>query len=599
MVYTDWEARHGLSNAQFQNAFEDLNSQGYRLVKVSVFADDDAAHYAGIWQKRTGNDWVARNGLTASQYQVAINDFEAQGLQPTHLSVANVDGESIFTAIWERQPGIPYTARHGLNPKEYQEVFDDLSAQGYRLRCFAGYEVDGDPRIACIWDQYEGPIWQSWHGLTADEFEQKFHELSDKGFRLVQCCGYSVAGTPYYAGIWEESIGHGLQARHGLSTGDYQASFDEMVAAGYRLVDISGFAAGRSVFYTTIWEDGSADVPRDGDLSSKVIPFMQKYDVPGMSLCFARDGHIIGTRCFGYANPITRQIVIPESRFRVASISKPITAVAIFKLIEEGRLSLSDKVFGDGALLGTTYGTQPYKPGISDITLEQLLQHTSGGWLNDGDDPMFQDSAWSTGELINWTLDNQALKNTPGTNYAYSNFGYCLLGRIIETLSGQTYDNYVRDAILQYCGAAGMILAGNTGVDRRDDEAVYVGAGYDNPYDMNVTRMDAHGGWLATASELVHFALAVDNFEFPPDLLQAASLTTMTTPSAVNAGYACGWAVNAANNWWHTGGLPGTRTIMVRTSGYRAWAALCNTRHNNDAMGGELDQLMWDLEPML
>jgi hypothetical protein len=116
---------------------------------------------------------------------------------------------------------------------------------------------------------------------------------------------------------------------------------------------------------------------------------------------------------------------------------------------------------------------------------------------------------------------------------------------------------------------------------------------------MNVHRMDSHGGWLATASEVVHFALAVDNFEFPPDLLQAATLATMTTPSAVNAGYACGWAVNANNHWSHTGGLPGTRTIFVRTSHYRTWAALCNTRDANDDMGQELDQLMWDLEPMI
>ena len=108
MVYTDWEARHGLSNAQFQNAFDDLNSQGYRLVKVSVFADDDEAHYAGIWQKRTGNDWVARNGLTASQYQVAINDF---------LQVLS---------DWGPCPGLPAPCAGDLTGDDLVDILDFL-----------------------------------------------------------------------------------------------------------------------------------------------------------------------------------------------------------------------------------------------------------------------------------------------------------------------------------------------------------------------------------------------------------------------------------------------------------------------------------------
>lgn len=599
MVYTQWEARHGLTSGQLQGVFNELNPDVYRMVKISVYEQDHQPTYAGIWQRRGGNEWHARNDMTADQYQAAVDRFSEKDLRPAHVSVANVRNQPVFAAIFELQPGLPWEARHGLTPEEYQALFADLSEKGYRLRCLAGYEVDRQPRFACVWDQYEGPVWQAWHGLTTDEYQQKFHELSDKGFRLIQSCGYSIAGTPYFAGIWEESLGRAIEARHGISTGDYQAGFDDLSAAGFRLVDVSGYSVGRSVNYTTIWEDGSADMPRDGDLSGRAIPFMLKYDVPGLSLAFAKDGHIVGTRCFGYANPMTRQIVIPETRFRIASISKPITAAAIFKLIEEGRLQLTDKVFGSGGVLGTTYGSQPYAAGLTDITVRQLLQHTSGGWRNDGNDPMFQDASLSTSDLISWTLDNQSLTHTPGTNYAYSNFGYCLLGRIIETLSGRNYDDCVREALLQFCGSADMVLAGNTAVERRDDEALYVGADYQNPYDMNVRRMDAHGGWLATASELVHFALAVDNFEFPADLLQPESLNTMTTPSDVNQGYACGWSVNASNNWWHTGGLPGTRTILVRTSHYQSWAALCNTRHTNDSMGGDLDQLMWELAELI
>jgi hypothetical protein len=69
----------------------------------------------------------------------------------------------------------------------------------------------------------------------------------------------------------------------------------------------------------------------------------------------------------------------------------------------------------------------------------------------------------------------------------------------------------------------------------------------------------------------------------------------MTTASTANAGYAKGWNVNRYNNWWHGGSLPGTSTIMVRTSGRFCWAALTNTRKSKSNLAGDLDQLMWQM----
>ena len=149
-----------------------------------------------------------------------------------------------------------------------------------------------------------------------------------------------------------------------------------------------------------------------------------------------RNDSIHTSRCFGYANPITREIVTPAHRFRIASVSKPITAIAIFQLIEQDRLRLTDKIFGPGAVLGTSYGALPYGPHIGNITVRHLLEHTSGGWPNDNNDPMFQQISLNHHDLISWTLDKVPLLFAPGTQYLYSNFGYCLLGRVIEAISG-------------------------------------------------------------------------------------------------------------------------------------------------------------------
>ncbi len=597
MIVTDWQARHGLSAADYQQQFDLLGSQGYRLVKVTGYSQNNQARFAGVWYKQGGNRWQARHGISAAAYQQAYTDLGPAGYRPTHVSVFSIGGQPLFSAIWEQERGLPWTARHDLTAAAYQQLFNDLSAQGWRLRCVSGYDVGGEARYACIWDQYAGPDWAARHGLDATAHQHAFDQLSQQGYRLIQVAGYPIHGTPQFASVWEKSPGHGWKARHGIAAADYQHEFNDAVAQGYRLADVSGYAVGTSAAFTTIWEHTAADNPNADAVSGKVIPLMQKWAVPGLALAVARSGNVIASRYFGCANPITREIVTSATRFRIASVTKPITSSTIFRLIELQKLALADKIFGVGARLGTKYGTTPYGPNIQNITLQHLLEHASGGWPNDGNDPMFQQTNLSAGDLISWTLNHQPLLDTPGHAYRYSNFGYCVLGRVIEAVTGLTYEDAVRQLILTNCGITDMLIAGNTAAARHYPEAMYTGTNLQAPYEMPVHRMDSHGGWLATPTDLLRFLLRVDGFANPPDVLKAASVTTMTTPSAANAGYARGWSVNTAGTRWHNGLLPGTSSIMVRTSNQHEWAVVCNAGDTvNQQLSSDLDALMWQVD---
>jgi len=330
-------------------------------------------------------------------------------------------------------------------------------------------------------------------------------------------------------------------------------------------------------------QQAASDIPRS---------FIQKEDVPGLSVAMARNGQVVFEQGFGWADRASGEQVTPQHRFRIASVSKPITSVALFTLIEEGRLKLHDFVFGSRGVLGTEFGKPPYHPHIEDIRIVDLMTHTCGGWTNDGHDPMFQHPQMNHADLIRWTLANQPLVNAPGEKYAYSNFGYCLLGRVIEKLTKQPYTQYVHTAVLDRCGITSMQVAGNTLAERAAHEVVYYQAG-DSPYGMNVRRMDSHGGWLATAADLVRFALHVDGKSAARSILKPESLREMTTGSQANAGYAKGWAINKVPNWWHTGSLPGTATLLVRTESGFCWAALANTRSKD--LAGAMDRMMLQL----
>jgi CubicO group peptidase (beta-lactamase class C family) len=191
---------------------------------------------------------------------------------------------------------------------------------------------------------------------------------------------------------------------------------------------------------------------------------------------------------------------------------------------------------------------------------------------------MFSNKQMSREELISWTLENVPLARPPGTKFAYSNFGYCVLGRVIEKVTRQRYADFVRDSVLARCGIDRMRIAGNSLDERAEGEVVHY-RGTSNPYALDVTRLDATGGWLASATDLVRFVTHVDGLSYTPNILQTSSIATMTTPSAVHPRYAYGWGV-IGGDWWHDGGLPGTTSIIARTQSGFCWAALANSNRS-------------------
>ncbi len=343
-----------------------------------------------------------------------------------------------------------------------------------------------------------------------------------------------------------------------------------------------------------------------GEMGRLAAGFKRSFNVPALSVAIARNGQFVFDQGFGFNQGFAvgkEKDMGPanmSSLFRIASVTKPITAVTIFTLIEQGKLNLTDKVFGTSGILGTKYGKTPYKQYVTDITVDNLLTHTCGGWPDDSTDPMFRFNSWDQAKLIGWTLENLPLTSPPGQHWAYSNFGYCLLGRVIEQVSGQPYADYVQSTILAPSGITDMRIAGNTLKQRAPNEVVYFGQYNEDPYKMNVARMDSDAGWLATPSALVQFLDHVGGSGSIPSLLKPETVRLMTTPSPAfpatsAAKYARGWMVGMGN-MWHNGSLPGSTTIMVRTATGSCWAALANTRTEpHDQIDNALDETMWNM----
>ena len=365
-------------------------------------------------------------------------------------------------------------------------------------------------------------------------------------------------------------------------------------------------------------------VPALASFDTAMRAFMQARSIPGGALAVTQNSRLLLAR--GYAageQPVT---VEPTSLFRIASVSKPLTATAVLRLVQDGQTTLSTRV--SDILAGQAPGSATGDPQREEMTVRHLLQHLGGWDRGKTFDPMFRDFEIAKVQGVSLPIQkrdimaymkNQPLQHRPGHTYAYSNYGYLLLGRIIEAITGGSYEDHVRATILAPLGIARPCLARTLPEHRHSSELTYhsnhsgktvfdaSGRQVPSPYGAwNIENMDAHGGWLASAVDLVRFAASFNDPDASPILNRAATEQMFQLPEnrpadayqRGDAYYGCGWSVrdwgSGRQNTWHGGSLPGTHTLLVRRwrDGLN-WCVLFNQREDPSGLGySEIDPLL-------
>ncbi|HWD79110.1 MAG TPA: serine hydrolase domain-containing protein [Kribbella sp.] len=378
----------------------------------------------------------------------------------------------------------------------------------------------------------------------------------------------------------------------------------------------AGYLIGRPADAAATWTATGTAVPALAGFDNQMKAFMQARGITGGQVAVTYKGRLVLARGYSTSTALTVQ---PTSLFRIASLSKSITAAAIVKLVQDGKVSLSTPVANIIDIVPATGLTRDAR--WSKITLWKVLQHL-GGWDRDvSGDPEWKDATISrtlgvpmelhTSDVIKYVA-GQKLDFDPGTKYAYSNFGYTLAGRVIEKVSGLSYESYVKQKLLAPLKinrmALGYSIAKHSGETSYESQYSgptvldMTGKTVPAPYGTFSMRIqDANGGWIASAPDLVRWAKM---FDAPSSVLNSTSLGHVwAKPSiGVNADgwyYGLGWQIRpvtggTGRNTWHTGSMPGTYTLLVRTYNGMSWAALFNRR--DDASGksyGDIDAALW------
>lgn len=346
---------------------------------------------------------------------------------------------------------------------------------------------------------------------------------------------------------------------------------------------------------------------------STISSFLDEFDLVGASVSVARNGKLVYTKGFGYASLENREPVTPQHLFRIASVSKLVTAIGIMKLAEQQKIDLESTVFGPkGILAGFGYSDSTYEK----VKVKHLLYHTTGWSKLHGDPALYpsqvariQKASFpiTADHLLTYAL-SKPLGFEPGTRYFYSNFGYVVLGRVIEEVSGMPYEDYIKFYVLQPAGIYDMRI-GDSFIDQKypgevnyyTPASIGLQRAYDNSGTMvppaygntDIRLLGAAGGWLASSVSMVRLVAVIDGFPEVKDLLKFESVQAMVTPDR-HSNSLIGWkGSDRYGTWWRTGTLHGTLALVVRQNDNTIWAMVTNSTPRNRKIHNRIARCMF------
>jgi serine beta-lactamase-like protein LACTB len=285
---------------------------------------------------------------------------------------------------------------------------------------------------------------------------------------------------------------------------------------------------------------------------------MSRTSIPGVSLAIARHGKVEWTQGFGMADLENLIPVTPETRIRLGSISKPITAIAVMQLVEHGKIDLDAEI-------------QKYLPSFPrkpwPITIRELLGHQSGirHYRQDGSD---LDSVTHYTDAITplRIFADDPLLFEPGTKYSYSTYGFNVLGAIVETVSGMKYTAYVRENIFQPAGMDQMSPDDTYAIIPHRARGYHlVNGALQNCHLADTSNKVPAGGFISTSTDLVKFAMAVNAGTLVKKESARQMFTAQKLRDGTVTGYGMGFFIRQDGSHpsvSHSGGQQGITTNL-------------------------------------
>ena len=461
--------------------------KGFRPLSLSIYGSTSDPRFAAVMVKRP--TVIATKSVinkTQSEFQTVFDQMAADGFGPFIISATGPKNSAIFAGSFRKMSHIPLT-RSNLSKNDFIELNKQQHDAGAILVWADCFGTPDDPRYCAIWGPNPGKI--AWNIDAVDEggdtLQQRFEAMKGMGARPALL---SVTPSGNIMELFVDSQIGPWKSKVGMTSSEYQAEFDANASAGRWPVCVSASGSGSGARFAAFFATREEISPRTfrmtgttpvAAIDNKLKDYVEVQNVRGVALAIVKNRRLVYAR--GYTNAEDSYPNIqPTTPFRQASISKTFCAVAIWKLIEKGDLTLETKL--QSVLnLKQPNGMAPKDSRFADIKIKHLLTSTSG--IPQGGIWHAVDASTAAGgtlpsdgnEVARWitTLD---LTDDPGktTNVVYGNTDYFMLSLVVaKKMNASSFEAALKTLVLDPLGQKHTRGSRSLTGDQASDEARY------------------------------------------------------------------------------------------------------------------------------
>jgi CubicO group peptidase (beta-lactamase class C family) len=508
-----WVAIHGVDAAGYQSFFTKWTGEGFYPVLVSATGTIADAVFASVFEQGNPGPWFGRHGMTAADFATADASARSNGQMIRSFSIYGTSSDRRYAAIWHPNP---INVKSVLNPADsaaaYQVSFNaDTQLPGVFLNAYrpAYVAASSDATYCSVFkDDFVGP-WVARHGLSGAGYQTFFDQQVAEGNYPIVVQGGGTTAAPIYAAIFaKQDI---PDARQWTVTGAPLAVLAPVDRAVQAFMQANGVRAAQ----VAIAKNGTMLTSRGYSWAEPPYRVTQPTDRFLLASCSkmfceaaiqslynsgklqpptlivkpnGTEKPLIGDKVTGNHSGATAIVTaVKGDTLTLVSVLKSFTTADTAATMSNSGGTVAVLAYNPGTKVYPTLGfSHPADARSDTITVQQLLDHQGG--YNDGRNPNYPAAMDPTyrmrligqaiGHVVGTKLDvarymyGQPLQFAPGTDSAYSNYGYLLLGAVVEKVTGMSYHDYLVEAVLQPAGISEVEVFSTRAAGRTAHQAI-------------------------------------------------------------------------------------------------------------------------------